>query len=112
MPSFRDAKVVFSLYEDDFKNTFSNDFATKLMLKGINKKDVAMLKEPVNYTTLCKLAVDYSDGVIQNSEHVNEDVINHARQSGKLVLDYQSPETYSEDSNEYYDKVWETEQDK
>ena len=111
-PSFRDAKVVFSLYEDDFKNTFSSDFATKLMLKGINKKDVAMLKEPVNYTTLCKLAVDYSDGVIQNSEHVNEDVINHARQSGKLVLDYQSPETYSEVCNEFYDKVWETEQDK
>ena len=46
-PSFRDAKVVFSVYEDDFKGTFNNDFASKLMLKGINKKDVATLKDPV-----------------------------------------------------------------
>lgn len=37
-PSFRDAKVVFSVYEDDFKGTFNNDFASKLMLKGINKR--------------------------------------------------------------------------
>lgn len=37
-PSFRDAKVVFSVYEDDFKNTLSDDFAAKLMLKGISKK--------------------------------------------------------------------------
>ena len=73
-PSFRDAKVVFSVYEDDFKGTFNNDFASKLMLKGINKKDVATLKDPVDYATLCKLAVDYSDGIVQNSEHVNEDV--------------------------------------
>ena len=71
-PSFRDAKVVFSVYEDDFKNTLSDDFATKLMLKGISKDDLSNLKEPVDYAALCKLAVDYSDGVIQNSKKVNE----------------------------------------
>ena len=42
-PSFRDAKVVFSVYEDDFKNTLSDDFATKLMLKGISKDDLSNL---------------------------------------------------------------------
>lgn len=52
---------------------------------------MATLKDPVDYATLCKLAVDYSDGVVQNSEHVNEEVMNYARQSGKLVLDYQAP---------------------
>ncbi|MBX9189253.1 glycogen/starch synthase [Bacteroides sp. K03] len=109
-PSFRDAKVIFSVYEDDFKSTLSNDFATKLMLKGINKKDVTTLKEPVDYATLCKLAVDYSDGVIQNSEHINEDIMDYARQSGKLVLDYQSPDVYANACNEFYDKVWEAEQ--
>ena len=107
-PSFRDAKVVFSVYEDDFKNTLSDDFATKLMLKGITKKDLGDLKEPVDYAALCKLAVDYSDGVIQNSEKVDESIIEYARQSGKLVLDYQNPENYADACNEFYDKVWET----
>lgn len=54
------------------------------MLKGINKKDVATLKEPADYAALCKLAVDYSDGVIQNSEHINEDIMDYARQSRKI----------------------------
>ena len=106
-PSFRDAKVVFSVYEDDFKNTLSDDFATKLMLKGITKKDLGDLKEPVDYAALCKLAVDYSDGVIQNSEKVDESIIEYARQSGKLVLDYQNPENYADACNEFYDQVWE-----
>ena len=37
-PSFRDAKVIFSLYEDDFKQAFHTDFSNKLLLKGIAKK--------------------------------------------------------------------------
>ena len=107
-PSFRDAKVVFSVYEDDFKSTLSDDFATKLMLKGITKKDLGDLKEPVDYAALCKLAVDYSDGIIQNSAKVDESIIEYARQSGKLVLDYQDPENYANACNEFYDQVWET----
>ena len=105
-PSFRDAKVVFSLYDNDFKEPFHPDFASKLLLKGICKKDVADLKESVDYTALCKLAVDYSDGVIQQSEHVNEEVIAYARQIGKPVLGYQSPEIFADACNDFYDQVW------
>ena len=105
-PSFRDAKVVFSLYDNDFKEPFHPDFANKLLLKGISKKDVADLKEPVDYTALYKLAVDYSDGVIQQSEHVNEEVIAYARQIGKPVLGYQSPEIFADACNDFYDQVW------
>lgn len=111
-PSFRDTKVVFSLYEDDFKGNFNSDFSNKLLLKGITKKDVATLKEPTDFAALCKLAVDYSDGVIQNSENVNQEVMDYARQSGKPVLDYQTPDTYADACNEFYDKVWETEANK
>ncbi len=106
-PSFRDAKVVFSVYDNDFKNTLSEDFASKLMLKGIAKKDVAGLPSSATYADLCKLAIDYSDGVIQNSEQVNEDVMAYARQAGKLILDYQQPDDYAKACNEFYDKVWE-----
>jgi len=106
-PSFRDSKIVFSVYEDGFANSFSNEFTSRLMLKGVSKKDIASLTDPINYATLCKLAIDHSDGVIQNSEHVNEEIMEYARQSGKLVLDYQTPENYVDACNEFYDKVWE-----
>ncbi len=105
-PSFRNSKVVFSVYENDFKNKFPEDFANKLMLKGISKKDVATLQGDVDYAMLSKLAVDYSDGVIQNSETVNQEVMDYARQSGKLILDYANPDIYADACNEFYDKIW------
>ena len=109
-PSFRNVKIVFSVYDKDFNNKFNPDFADKLLLKGITKKDVSVLGDKeVDYSTLLKLAIDYSDGVIQNSETVNQEVMDYARQSGKIVLDYQNPDTYVDACNELYDKVWETE---
>jgi starch synthase len=106
-PSYRGSKVIFSLYEDDFKSTFSENFASNLMLKGIAKKDLTTLKSPINFTTLCKLAVDYSDGVIQNSEHVDQEVIDYARSLGKPVMEYTPPERYADACNAFYDLVWE-----
>lgn len=105
-PSYRDSKVIFSLYESDFKQPFHSDFANKLMLKGIAKKHLTMLHGDIDYVTVCKLAIDYSDGIIQQSEHINEEVLEYARQSGKPFLEYQSPENYADACNEFYDIVW------
>ncbi|MGL4851976.1 MAG: glycogen/starch synthase [Phocaeicola sp.] len=106
-PSFRDSKIVFSLFEDDFKNNLSENVVDKLLLKDITKADIEpYMKTPANYEELCKLAIAYSDGVIQNSEKVNENVMEYARQSGIPILEYQSPETYKEAFNNFYDEVW------
>ena len=98
------------VFGDDFKSEFQGDLAEKLMLKGIERNDVDnIIKTPANYEELCKLAIAYSDGVIQNSEKVNENVMKFARESGIPVLDYQSPETYADAFNNFYDEVWEFE---
>ena len=111
-PSFRDSKVIFSLYDDEFKESMTEDFTQRLLLKGISEEEIAQLPKPMNYVSLCKLAIDYSDGVVQMSEHVNEEVLEYARQSGKLMLDYQAEEEGRADAcNDFYDKVWETGQE-
>ncbi|MEG1685286.1 MAG: glycogen/starch synthase [Bacteroides sp.] len=109
-PSFRDAKVIFSVYEDDFKSTLDDNFINKLQLKGVVEKDLELISNgKVDYATLCKLAITYSDGVIQSSENVNQDVMNFARESGIPVLEYQTPDTYVDAFDAFYDKVWEFE---
>ena len=112
-PSFRDSKVIFSVYEDDFKNNFPDDFSSKLMLKGIEDKDIAALNSgvPINYASLCKLAIDHSDGVIQNSATVDQEIISYAQQSNIPILDYQSPDNYIDPFNDFYDQVWEHEKE-
>ncbi len=106
-PSFRGAKVIFSLYDNEFTTPFHADYPAKLMLKGITKKEVSKLKDPINYTTLCKLAVDYADGIIQQDEHVNETVMEHARKAGKPILPYQPADHFADACNEFYDKILE-----
>ena len=107
-PSFRDVKIVFSVYENDFKNKFSEDFITKLMLKGISDEDLISVKgSEVDYAALMKLAIDHSDGVIQNSANVNEEVMNYARSKNMPVLDFQSEDNYADAFNDFYDLVWE-----
>ena len=106
-PSFRDVKVVFSVYENDFKNKFPQDFVSKLMLKGIANEDLTSVQGEVDYTALMKLAIDFSDGIIQNSENVNDEVLNYAREKNIPVLDFQSPDNYADAFNDFYDIVWE-----
>lgn len=105
-PSFRNSKVVFSVYDKGFESKFNADFASKLRLKGIIPDDLTTLNGEVDYVTLSKLAVDYSDGVIQNSATVQEEIMNYARQGGKHVLDYQEPDLYVDACDEFYDTIW------
>ncbi len=104
-PSFRESKVVFSLYENCLELPFHADFTTKLMLKGIAKKDVAKVKEPITYTELCKLAIDFSDGIIQQDKGVSPELIEYAQKSGKPFLAYQEPELFADACNEFYNVV-------
>lgn len=103
-PLFSNSKVVYSLYNDDFKNTLDNRFNEKILLDGIGPDDVGMISDPT-FENVSKLGVEYSDAVVQGSESINQGVKNYINESGKLFLDYQPKETYIDAYNEFYDKV-------
>ena len=101
-PSFRDSKVVYSLYEEGFRQPLSDSFASKVLVKGVNKKDLADVKNPVDFVELNKLAIDYVDGIVQQSEHVDERLLEYVRQSGKPFLPY-SADHFADACNNFYD---------
>lgn len=107
-PSFRNSKVIFSLYEDSFKNAFSNNFSDLLKLDGIEDDDLKAISEESNFETLSKLAIDYSDGLIINSAKVSQSVIDYARTKNIPTLEYvgEGKEAYAEACNQFYDTVW------
>lgn len=103
-PLFSHSKVVYSAYDDDFKDTLDKNFNEKLLLEGIATEDVDMIKDPT-YVNVNKMAIDYSDAVIQGTENINPAVKEYIKSSGKLFLDHQPKETYIDAYNEFYDKV-------
>ncbi|MDU1890041.1 MAG: glycogen/starch synthase [Dysgonomonas sp.] len=105
-PCFKNSKIVYSLYNDDFKQTFNNSFINKLKFDGIKDKDIADLKGEVNYETLSNFAVKYADGIIQSQENINPNILDCVNKSGKQFLPYQGNWESSADSiNNFYENL-------
>ncbi|MBO4575215.1 MAG: glycogen/starch synthase [Bacteroidales bacterium] len=103
-PLFSDSKVVYSLYDDDFKESFRDGYDKKLKMPGINAKEIKWLKTPV-YANIQKSALDFSDGIVIASPNVNPEVEKYARSLNKPILEYQGEENYVDAYNEFYDKI-------
>ncbi len=89
-PFFAKAKVVFSVFDQKMNQTFGTKFADKLLIPGVTPEDVASLKgRKVTYNQLIKLAIDYSDGVIQSTPKISPTLTTHIKQSALPFLPYQ-----------------------
>ena len=106
-PSFRDSKVVLSLFENDLKSNLQEDIIEKMLLKDIEKSDIEdVIPASATYKDLYKLAIKYSDGVILHSENIDPELIAYARELGIPVLEYQPIETFTDAINNFYDEIW------
>jgi starch synthase len=105
-PFFKYSKVVYSLFNDEFKKPFRSLFVDRLLLEGIEKKHLSQLKDkPIDYVALTKLAVDYSDAVIQSSETANEDILKYITTKKIKFLPYKHNEDYADDYVNFYDNI-------
>ncbi|MDD3910389.1 MAG: glycogen/starch synthase, partial [Proteiniphilum sp.] len=72
-PCFKNAKVVYSVYDESFEKPFNQNTAEKLRFDGIGDPEIEKIKSRgiMDYNNLMKLAIDYSDGIIQGSENID-----------------------------------------
>jgi len=103
-PLFADSKVVYSLYDDSFKPSMHHRLPEKLIMDGIDSKDVEILKDPT-YDNLSKHAIQFSDGVIVGAEQINPEMVAFALKAGKPILPLQSPDGYADAYASFYDEV-------
>lgn len=101
-PHFSESKIVYSAYESGFKGSLDKDLVKKLKFDGI-EEDLSLLDDPT-YNNLSKFAVEYSDAVGIGSENVEDELLSHAQDSGKPVMEY----TDVEDSGKAYSEFYET----
>lgn len=94
-PFFKDAKVVYSVFDEEFKTAFPKEFAEKLVIEGIENSDLQALDNaPVSYERLMKLALDHSDGAIQARPAMNAEVAAYIKKKGMPMLDFAGEENY------------------
>ncbi len=105
-PFFKNSKVIYSICNDAFKVPFRPLFADRLKLEGIEKKHVAQLKDKeIDYLTLSKFAIDNSDGVIQSTPVISQELINYMTEKKVKFVPYVKDEDYADEYLRFYDSL-------
>ena len=105
-PCFKHSKIVYSIYSDDFTQPLRENFARKAKIEGVTHNDLKPIEKKADFESLSKLAIDFSDGVIQGSVHIHPNVKKYAKEEKNVpFLEYQSEETYIDVFNKFYDQI-------
>lgn len=105
-PIFKEVKIVVSLYGDGFDKPLDVGMKEKIANEGVKDKKLSILDTP-SYENLCRYVMEYADGIILASDAVTPEIIELVRNSGKPLLEYQSPdaEDFFDNYNRFYDSI-------
>jgi len=103
-PLFNYAKVVYSIYNQEFDKPLNKNFIKKLVIDGVIDEEIKIVENPT-FENITKLAINMSDGVIQGSPTINKDVLKYAQNSATPFLSYHNQDTYIDAYSEFYDKI-------
>ena len=104
-PQFANAKIVTSLFADQLKHDIGTDFKRCLQFRDVD--DAMLSGYPDNFTAmdLGKLAIDYSDGVIEAGTEVNAQLLEYAKSKEIPILGYPGKEDYGDTYTEFYNNI-------
>ena len=107
-PIFTDAKVVVSLYNEQLDERFSDEMVDKMMVGSLRPEDAAVLAEPTGIN-LAKLAIRYSDGLVEGAPELDAGLEEAVKASKLPVLPYTPTDleggAYVRRYNEFYDNL-------
>ena len=102
-PLFNETKIIYSIYDDAFEETFNAGFDKKMKLPGMNAKDLKYFKE-ANYVNLTKAAIDYSDGIVIAAQHIHPEIEEYLKDCSKPILPVEEAAHYGESYNKFYER--------
>ncbi len=103
-PIFKDARVVYSVYDDNFEESFGDDYSRKVTMEGMTPADLKDLKTP-NWEGITMNAISKSDAVIQGSETIHPSLKTFIKKNSKPFLDFKTTEEYIDAYNSFYDEL-------
>ena len=97
-PSFANSKVIISLYNNELKGELGTNFKQYVDFRDAKAELLDGYKSDFDFVELGKLAIDYSDGVVEGEEGVNPILLEYAKEKEKPMLgftgnDFEEPYT-------------------
>ena len=102
-PSFAEAKVVTSLFAERSPVELGEKFVQGIAFRDAKPEMLAGYQSPFNFEELGKLAIDYSDGVIQTEKDISPVLTKYAAEKNKPLLPYM--EDFANAYEEFYERI-------
>ena len=104
-PSFANTKVITSLFSKELKSELGDGFK-----KGIEYKDAKMellnkYNTKFDFIELGKLAIDYSDGIVEAGNEVNAELLKYATDKNLPLLKYPGKENIGDSYDQFYQQI-------
>lgn len=103
-PSFANTKVVTSLFTKSLTNDLGTNFKRCVEFRDATTELLKPYNDNFDFDELGKLAIDYSDGIIQADKVVNKDLLNYAKDKEIPILKYKE-EGFADACEEFYDMI-------
>lgn len=104
-PCFANAKVITSLFEDQLKSDLGKNFKRCLEFRDVKQDLLEAYSNDFDFMELGKLAIDYSDGIVEAGEHVNAELMGYASSKGKPILSYPGTTDLSQQYKAFYEQI-------
>ncbi len=103
-PSFADTKVVTSLFTKSIDKDLGENFKKCLEFRDVNEELLKGYQDNFDFNELGKLAIDYSDGIIQASAGTDQELIDYAKEKNIPLLGYK--EDFADAYETFYEQLF------
>ena len=104
-PAFRNSKVVYTIPEKSFDNVFRENYAELVLAKDMTLEDVGEFAKPIDFDSVMKKAIDFSDALYLNSKIVSPELLEYAKSKKKLTRKYDLKRFKMESLDSLYEKL-------
>ena len=106
-PSFANTKVVTSLFTQSLEKDLGTNFKKCLEFRDAQAGLLQNYSDNFDFIELGKLAIDYSDGIVQAENLVNGTLLDYAKKKNIPVLDYQ--QDFADAYENFYEQLFQEE---
>jgi starch synthase len=107
-PSFAETKVVTALFNKSINKDFGEDFKKCLEFRDAKAELLEGYQDKFDFNELGKLAIDYSDGIIQAEAGVEPELLKYTADKNIPFLGYQ--EDFADAYETFYKQLFPEEQ--
>ena len=104
-PWFANTKVVTSLFTKQLKHDLGTNFKKCLEYREAKNTLLESYKDDFDFFELGKLAIDYSDGIVEAGTEVNPILLEYAKEKNLPILPYPGSEDYADAYRAFYDEI-------